>query len=375
MAADVDLANVRLIFNGAEPISAHLCDKFLTRLARHGLRRSAMFPVYGLAEASLAVAFPPLGRDLLVREVDRTLISPGDRVVPTEQHGLQLVSVGRPIGSCKVRIANEEGAEVPNGVVGRILIAGPNVSRGYYGQQSPPASSDVEGWLDTGDLGFNDNNELFITGRIKDVIFVNGQNYYAHDLESVIQSSAGLEPGKVVVAAARAADEDEEALVVFVLYRGELEDFVVVRHDVVRCLSIQTGIEAAEVVPVSRIPKTTSGKIQRYVLAESFSRGDYAEVSAKISILDKPRGPQSETESVTEQALQEICDEVLGKQRLGRTDNFFELGTNSLKLIQVHTLIDARFPGAIEVTDMFDYPTIEQLAVYIDQQQLNAVAS
>lgn len=368
LPGDIDLSSVRLIFNGAEPISAELCSEFMEKLERYGLRREAMFPVYGLAEATLAVSFPAVNSELELRSLDRSAVTVGSKALSCAdpERGLTVVSVGRPIGHCEVKIVDERGVELPEDTIGKITIRGPNVTSGYY--LAPDINSEAfieEGWLDTGDLGFKSGGQLYITGRLKDVIFTHGQNLYAHDLESIIQRTLGLELGKVVAAAVPVAGSDHEQVVIFVLYRGDLGTFSSVQDDIVRTLSESVGVSVADVVPVKNIPKTTSGKIQRFVLAQSYAGGGFDEVRAQLRSTARNDEQITGASNEVEAELQEICDQVLGQQRLGKTDNFFELGTNSLKLIEVHAMIDSRYPGMIEITDMFDYPTIELLAGYI----------
>ena len=366
----VDLSSVRLVFNGAEPISPQLCQEFTHKLAPYGLRSDAMFPVYGLAEATLAVTFPEVGRPVLTRWLDRGCSAIGDvvSVADERQAAIGVVAVGHALEHCALKIADAQGVTMPGGTVGRILIKGPNVTSGYYRQ--PELTQDLidsAGWLDTGDLGVMLDGELYITGRSKDLIFVNGQNFYAHDLENVLQEVAGLELGKVVAGAVQKAGEEQEQLVVFVLYRGDANSFLTMRNEIVRVIGEHTGAAVAEVVPVKNVPKTTSGKIQRYLLTQAYLKGDYDEVRAQLAELDGVP-VRARAENTVEEELLAICAQVLGEQRLGPEDNFFELGTNSLKLIQVHTLIDERYPGLLELADMFDYPTIRDLAAFISKK-------
>ena len=205
--AGLDLSAVRFIFNGAEPISVELCNEFLTRLAPAKLARNAMYPVYGLAEASLAVSFPEVGAPVRTLALNRHQMTPGSTVQPlsaTDRDAVQLVSEGRPIPYCRVRIADDEDRELPADRIGHVHISGDNVTRGYY-EDSPAnaAAFSADGWLRTGDLGLVHEGELYISGRAKEIIFVNGQNYYPHDLEAIAQRAPGLELGKVVAAGVR----------------------------------------------------------------------------------------------------------------------------------------------------------------------------
>ena len=365
----VDLSQVRMLFNGAEPISPALCTEFTRALAPAGLEPRCMFPVYGLAEASLAVAFPPVNRPLRTRAVDRSRLAPGDRVRCGGANCIDCVSVGAAIGACEVRIGDADGNPAADETVGRILIRGPNVTRGFYaGTDVDRSSFTRSGWLDTGDLGFIADGELYVTGRSKDIIFVNGQNYYAHDLENVAVTVDGLDLGKVAVAPVRPGGAEFDDILVFVQYRGDAAAFAPLAAALARRINQQTGAPVAEVIPVPRIMKTTSGKLQRHALADRYLAGEYDPVRAELHSLGAVgRGTAADQDpgSETEQVLQEICDSVLGPDTVNPLDNLFEVGINSLKLIEIHELIEARFPGRLEMTDMFEHPTVAELAAFV----------
>ena len=363
----LDLSAVRLIFNGAEPISVELCEEFLGRLAPAKLNRNAMYPVYGLAEASLAVSFPAVGAPLRTITLNRHRMSAGSPVelVPaSDRHAVELVSEGKPIPYCRVRIADDEDRELPEDRIGHVHMRGDNVTRGYYEDpEANAAAFTADGWLRTGDLGLVHGGELYISGRAKEIIFVNGQNYYPHDLEGIVQRVPGLELGKVVAAGVRAREAEIEQLVVFVLHRGTVADLLPTAKAVARLINEQTGLEVAEVVPVKRIPKTTSGKIQRHRLEEAYADGEFdAELAELAALREAARGPESGTLSRIEEKLKGICDVALAGKRIGIHDNLFEIGASSLKLIEIHEQIDREYPGQVDLTELFDFPTIAELA-------------
>jgi acyl-CoA synthetase (AMP-forming)/AMP-acid ligase II/acyl carrier protein len=367
----LDLSSVRLIFNGAEPISVDLVEEFLTRLAPAKLARNAMYPVYGLAEASLAMTFPPVGREYRATAFKRHELGVGQvaQVVPRDDRdAVELMSVGRPIPYCDVRIAGDDDAPLSDGHVGNIYIRGENVTQGYY--ENPEANAAAltsDGWLRTGDLGVIHDGELYITGRAKEIIFVNGQNYYPHDLESIAQRADGLELGKVVAAGCRPRGSQTEQLVVFVLHRGEMKDFLPTAIQVARLINENTGVEVAEVVPVKRIPKTTSGKIQRHLLEESYVDGAFdAELAELRALREAQRGADTGSRSAIEDRLKSICDAALEGKSVGLHDNLFEIGASSLKLIEIHENIDREYPGMVDLTELFDYPTIAELAQHLE---------
>jgi acyl-CoA synthetase (AMP-forming)/AMP-acid ligase II/acyl carrier protein len=369
----LDLSSVRLIFNGAEPISVGLCNEFLERLAPARLERRSMFPVYGLAEASLAMTFPAAGTDYRTIGLNRRHLGVGEaaqRAAGGSRDEVQLISVGRSIPYSRLRITGNEGRPSPDGIVGNIEIAGDNVTRGYYEDpEATAAAITADGWMRTGDLGVIDGGELFITGRAKEILFVNGQNYYPHDLESIAQRAQGLDLGKVAVGGARPPGAQTDQLIVFVLHRSGPEEFLPVAAEVARLINEHTGLEVSEVVPVKRIPKTTSGKIQRHLLERSYEEGEFAAELAELAALrEARRGPVSASRTQIEEKLRTICDAALEGKKLGIHDNLFEIGASSLKLIEIHEQIDREYPGAIDLTELFEFPTIAELASHLEHK-------
>ncbi len=369
----VNLSHVRLIFNGAEPISARLCNEFLDRLARYGLNRTAMFTVYGLAEASLAVSFPPCEREFKTLYVDRDALKLGDQVKylgPHDQQAISFVSVGYPVRDCQVRLSNEKHLVAAENIVGRILIKGDNVTGGYLNNdQANRTAFDNEGWLDTGDLGFMADGELVITGRAKDIIFVNGQNYFPHDLESLALQVEGLELGKIVICGTRPVDADVDDLLAFILFRGKLVDFLETATQVRQIVNERTGLEITHLIPVKRIPKTTSGKIQRHLLEEQYRHGEFQQLLQELQQLREiNREKNHEERSEIESKLKQICDAAVPEKHVDVDDNLFEIGTSSLALVEIHEGIEQAFPGAVELSDLLEHPTIAELAVFLEEK-------
>lgn len=374
----VDLSSIRLIYNGAEPISVELCNEFMDTLAYTGLKRQAMYPVYGLAEASLAVTLPKLGAEFRWMRVNRHRLNVGTRVEQNPEDprdALELVCCGEPIPQTQVRIADDERGTIADGQVGHILIRGPNVTRGFIGDAEATALAiDAEGWLDTGDLGFLYEGSLYITGRSKEIIFVNGQNYYPYDLENIAQRVPGLELGKVVAAGVRKPGQQVEELIVFVLHRGSTPEFLPTAIAVGRLINELTGLEVAQVVPVKRIPKTTSGKVQRHLLEQGYADGEFdAELAELAQLRERQSGGARVSGSELEARLQGICETVLEGKRVDVGDNLFEIGASSLKLIEIHETIDRDFPGLIDLTELFDHPTIHELAKHLEAKLAQAV--
>ena len=370
---DLDLSRVRLVYNGAEPISVELADEFMNRMAPAKLPRTAMYPVYGLAEATLVVSFPqPPGQMYEFVSVDRHQLSVGKPPAPLpKEHAdaLLLMAVGQPIPYSKVRIADDEDHELPEGTVGHILIGGDNVTKGYF--ENPEANAKgftADGWLKTGDLGMLKGGKLYITGRAKEIIFVNGQNYYPHDIESIAIRADNLELGKVVAAGVRARHGSTDDLILFVLHRMDMKEFMPIAAQVTRLVNEHTGLEVSHVVPVKRIPKTTSGKIQRHLLEEDYVNGVYAaelEELAQLRAQLDSAGGRHITHNEIEKKLKDICDAAL-ERNIDVQDNLFEIGASSLKLIEIHEKIDQVYPGLVDLTELFDFPTIAELSKHLE---------
>jgi acyl-CoA synthetase (AMP-forming)/AMP-acid ligase II/aryl carrier-like protein len=362
-----DLSAVRYIFNGAEPINVALCGEFLERMRPTGLRRSAMFPVYGLAEASLAVSFPAPDGEYRSLVLDRATLAVGRpaREAPRGAPGaVEFICEGRAIPFCELRVVDDADAPLPERHVGHVQIRGENVTPGYFDAPDVNAASfTADGWLRTGDLGLVDRGELVITGRAKEIIFVNGQNYYPHDIEAIAERAAGLELGKVAAAGCRPAGAETDELTLFVLHRGPLEEFVPVAAEITRLVNEHAGLEVSHVVPVKRIPKTTSGKIQRVSLEESFLAGEFAAEMAELRRLREAAHPHlHDPADGLERRLKAIVDDALPGRRVEVDDNLFEIGASSLTLIQIHEQIDREFPGLVDLTELFDHPTVALLA-------------
>jgi acyl-CoA synthetase (AMP-forming)/AMP-acid ligase II len=372
---NVDLSCIRSIYNGAEPISVQLCNEFMQSLAYTGLKRRAMYPVYGLAEACLAVTFPDPDTDYRWIRANRHRLGIGSRIEinPADaRDAIELMCVGRVVPNTELAITDDQRVAVPDEQVGHILIRGPSVTRGYFGDPEATALAiGAGGWVDTGDVGVLHEGALYITGRSKEIIFINGQNYYPYDLENIAQRAPGLDLNKVVAAGVARPGSQGEELVVFVLHRGSVEEFLPAAAAVTRLINEHTGLEVAQVIPVKRIPKTTSGKVQRHLLEQAYIEGEFdADLAALEALREAHAGPHV-TGSDLEARLQSICEAALPGKRIEVSDNLFEIGASSLKLIEIHENIERDFPGLIDLTELFDHPTIVELAKHLQGKLSN----
>jgi len=366
---DLDLSCVKLILNGAEPISWELCEEFLGALAPHGLKRSAMFPVYGLAEATVGVSIPDPGTEYSRVTMDRHSIRVGDtfrEVAPDDDDAVSFVRVGKSIRDVSIRIVDNNDTTLDEGIVGNIQLHGGSVTELIYGDKS--ATTELftgDGWLRTGDCGVFVEGQLVITGRQKDIIIVNGQNYYPHDIEEIVARLDGLDLNKVVVAGATPKGGQTEELIAFILYRQATEGFLPMIEQVRDLIGEQTGLEVDKVIPVARIPKTTSGKVQRAKLLQSYLDGEFDAVLEELQPTDAAPSETDDDPLVAE--LEVICREFSKDRKIGPDDNLFEVGVSSLTLTEIVLAIDEKHPGKLDISDLFDYPTLREIAAFIKE--------
>jgi fatty-acyl-CoA synthase len=264
--AGLDLSSWRVAFNGAEPISPQTVQRFLRRFGPAGFRPEAMLPVYGLAEATLAVTFAPLGSAPVIEWVDSLALADERKVVHVQPDALRargLVSVGRPLAGVCVRIVGEDGCPVGTGRVGEIQVQGPSLMVGYLGQPDATRLAFQEGWLRTGDLGFLSHGNLFIVGRLKEIIVVKGQNVHPETVEGAIWELPGIYMRRC--AAFGISDGVAEVVAVMVEVNPRKHSAHDVRASVRKQLATAIGLGDVAVYAVTpgSIPRTTSGKLRR----------------------------------------------------------------------------------------------------------------
>ncbi len=262
----VDLSSWRVALNGAEPVSADVMRRFGERFGRWGFEASALTPVYGLAEASLAVTFSQVSEPFVSRRFARDSLGVGERVREATD-GRELVSVGRAVPGFRVAIRADDHSEVQDGVVGRIWTRGPTLMEGYLGQRLATSQVLRDGWLDTGDLGFVHREELYICGRLKDLIIVRGANHSPVEIEQAAESVQGVHIGGAAAVGYLSATADREQVLLFVeRARGASAEQIEALPEACRqAVLARAGLEVDTVVilPPESIPRTSSGKVRR----------------------------------------------------------------------------------------------------------------
>lgn len=401
--ARLDLSAVRLLLVGAEPIAPAVWRAFALRTRSAGLDPAAAQPVYGLAEATLAVTFPPPGEVAVPLVLDRASLSGGVAVDAEPGIGtVELMDVGRPVAGCAVRIVDDAGTVLGDRRVGHIMVSGPQLARGYHRLPGVSAEVFADGWLRTGDLGFLRHGRLCVTGRHKDVLFLNGRTFHATDLEAVAAATPGLPPGAPAVIGSTDPATGAERVVVFVPWArpphdaAEVLERVAARvrealfHDDVRVLTLPPGA----------FPRTTSGKLQRRRLRERFEEGAFAAgerraggVAARArragecaagggdgapsaAAAGPEKAPRSPAEPHAEaprawdgtvEAVREVWARVLGRsaESIGAYESFGSLGGTSLKAMEVLVALEDVFGVTLPPAVIRDHGTVTALAGHL----------
>lgn len=276
----LDLSSWRCALNGAEPVNPDTLERFARRFAPKGFRREALLPVYGLAECSVALCFPPPGRGPVVDRVNRHAFAKGGRAEVAEADddtALSFVSVGKPLPHHDVRVVDESGRDVPDRQVGRLVFRGPSAMAGYFRKPGETAAvTDPNGWLDSGDLAYRGDDEIFIAGRVKDLIIKAGRNLVPQEIEEVAASVEGVRRGCVVAFGVAHPTLATENLVIVSETRVRDEghrDRIVAALTERIAAAIGVPPDAVELVPPGTVPKTSSGKIRRAATRELYLAG------------------------------------------------------------------------------------------------------
>ncbi|MBK4203178.1 amino acid adenylation domain-containing protein [Bacillus subtilis] len=368
---DWDLSHIRVIANGAEPILPELCDEFLSRCAAFNMKRSAILNVYGLAEASVGATFSKIGEEFVPVYLHRDHLNLGERAVEVskeDQNCASFVEVGKPIDYCQIRICNEANERLEDGFIGHIQIKGENVTQGYYNNpESTNRALTPDGWVKTGDLGFIRKGNLVVTGREKDIIFVNGKNVYPHDIERVAFEMKDIDLGRVAACGVYDQESRSREIVLFAVYKKTAEQFAPLVKDIKKHLYQRGGWSIKEVLPIRKLPKTTSGKVKRYELAEQYESGKFALESTKIKEFLESHSTEPVQTPIyeIETALLSIFSEVMDGKKIHLNDHYFDMGATSIQLSQIAERIEQRFGCELTVADLFTYPSIADLAAFL----------
>ncbi len=393
-----NLSHVKAMLTAGETVSPNILQCFADLLAPCGLSATALRPAFGMAEMASGVTYY-VGDErapIRIRHVKRsTLRGQVEPAAANAADAVGLVSLGPPIPGVGLRIVDDGGNLVREDVVGHLQVQGGPVSRGYYGSPGGNDAFHEDGWFETGDLGLLCGGELYLVGRAKESIIVNGVNYGCGEIEELVDEMEGVLPSFSAACPVRAPGVGHEQFAVF-FHTTHTADgpLSVLLKQIRRHLARQIGIQPDYLIPVPKesIPKTALGKLQRGGLTRRFEAGEFEPIVRRIDSLLKngdvlPGSPDAGSSprralaahsleprerttpsgrgvatSDVERRLSEIWMEVLGLSHVGLRDNLFELGGNSVLLVQLHSRIEAAFGPRLSVVDMFKYPTIEALS-------------
>lgn len=386
-ARKLELSCLQLALSGAEPVRATTIERFVETFSAYGMRREAFCPTYGLAEATLMVANTVRNAGPTVASFDGTalVLNRAERADAKAPHARTLVGSGQVAEGQHVAVVDPlTHASLADGQVGEIWISGSNVAAGYWGR---PEDSDATfrahtatgagPFLRSGDLGFYHAGELFVAGRLKDLLIVHGRNHHPHDIEQTVEAChPALKPHG---GAAFSVDDEgrERVVVVHEVQRPKRYDLDAVVHTIRRAVLEAHDLVVDSVVLIRQgsLSKTTSGKVQRHACREQFLAGTLNVVHAVAS--PSASGPTNEPveyvapRNEIEHQLATHWAEVFGLERVGVNDNFFDLGGHSLLAAQLANRLAPQYGVEMTLGELFERPTIAALAALIDER-LNA---
>lgn len=275
----LDLSSWRLAFNGAEAVNPDTLERFAQRFARYGLRREAIAPVYGLAEASVGLLFPPLGRGPQVDRVQREAFTRNGRALPAaadDAAALRFVSCGRPLPGHAVRIVDDADREVGERIEGHLQFRGPSATQGYFRNPKETARLFHDGWLDSGDRAYFAAGEVYVTGRVKDIIIRGGRNLYPEEIENAVGAVDGVRKGCVAAFGAPDRERGTERLVVLAEVRAtDAAERARLHGAIANAVLAAIGEPPDDIVlaPPHAVLKTSSGKIRRAACRALYEQG------------------------------------------------------------------------------------------------------
>jgi acyl-CoA synthetase (AMP-forming)/AMP-acid ligase II len=282
-----DFSSMKALLNGAEPISVKIMEEFSAAMHKYHFAEEAMMPVYGMAEATLAVSFMPLMSPKIITAFDTEELDYKQRAVKVTQllasrNVRMLTAVGVALDNVEIRIVDDLDAELPDGNAGHIQIKGGSITSGYFNNYAETRNMFCGEWLRTGDIGFFFESNLYISGRFKDIIFINGKNYYANDLEHLACTLEGITYGKIIFGGISDKKSGREKVLAFIAGIPEVK-----ASETLNSLRVMLrkflGIPIDEMILIrsNDIPKTSSGKVQRYKLIQRYLKGEFAQKQFK----------------------------------------------------------------------------------------------
>jgi 1-acyl-sn-glycerol-3-phosphate acyltransferase len=284
----LDLGSLRMVANGAEPVSVQTLRRFIERFGHYGFPAQAMAPVYGLAESAVGLAFPPPGRAPVIDRIDRDRLSTHGLAEPAklqDPRPLEIVACGQPLPGHEIRIVDEAGRELGERREGRLEFRGPSTTRGYFRNEAKSHELFHDGWLDSADRAYVAGGDIYITGRIKDIIIRAGRHLYPQEIEEAVAGIPGIRKGGVAVFGVTDRASGTERVIVLAETRASDPAARAALQS--RAHEITTDIAGTppdEIVlaPPHTVPKTSSGKIRRSAAKELYESGHIGPVERAL---------------------------------------------------------------------------------------------
>ncbi|WP_426261155.1 fatty acyl-AMP ligase [Sphingomonas sp. DC1100-1] len=279
-AGRFDLSRWRVAGNGADMIRPDVMQAFVDAFADAGFKASAFLPSYGLAEATLAVSLMPPGEGIRVELVEETQLSGGGDSLaandgPRPQRFRAIVNCGKPVRDMTVEIREEDGTPLPDGAIGKLWCKGPSVMVGYFRDQEATDACMVDGWLDTGDMAYMSDGYIYIVGRAKDMIIVNGKNHWPQDIEWAVEQLPGFKSGDIAAFAITTPGGEETPAVLVQCRSSDDAERLRLRDEIRERVRSVTGMNCViELIPPRTLPRTSSGKLSRAKARNLYLSGD-----------------------------------------------------------------------------------------------------
>ncbi|WP_076073200.1 fatty acyl-AMP ligase [Sphingomonas montana] len=259
-----DLSRWRVAGNGADMIRPDVMQSFVDAFADAGFQASAFLPSYGLAEATLAVSIMPPGEGIVVELVEETELSGGDAACDRPQRYRAIVNCGRPARGMEIQIREEDGASLPDRAIGKVWCRGASVMHSYFRDPEATSACLVDGWLDTGDMGYLSDGYVYIVGRAKDMIIINGKNHWPQDIEWAVEQLPGFKAGDIAAFAITTPGGEETPAVLVQCRTSDNSERARLREEIRDRVRAITGMNCViELVPPKTLPRTSSGKLSR----------------------------------------------------------------------------------------------------------------
>lgn len=349
-----DLSSMRFMVNAGEAVVSATARRFLTLLKPFALPEDALRPAFGMVETCSGITW-----------------SNGFSLSDTADSDM-FVSLGPVNPGAAVKIVDASGVVVDEEVEGRLLLKGPSVFDGYYGEEALNATVMLDGWFVTGDLAYIKAGELYVTGREKDMVIINGNNYYCHEIEAVVGKSAAIAGDCVAAVGVRATGENTESLVIFYSPVNDAND-VSTKEALEKALraevasSIGNAPRAFIELKPEDFPRTEIGKIKRGLLKSRYEKGEFGQsgvMKKRRTSIDDSGADDTASFRELQARITAIWCKALKLETVGLDETFFELGGSSLLAIQVQHELELLLEREVSMVELFDTPSIRSMAMH-----------